>query len=219
MKPASTSRDALLYQIKTRGPQTAQALARHLEMTPVAVRQHLDLLAESDLVRFTEQKQQVGRPARVWELTTAGHARYPDGHADLTVDLLRSMRTAFGPEALDKLVETRTGELTERYRQRMKSSRETAKRVAALARIRTEEGYMAGWSRNRDGSFTLVENHCPICAAAELCQGLCTGELQLFRDLLGPKVEVEREEHILEGSRRCTYRITPKSARKSPRKG
>jgi predicted ArsR family transcriptional regulator len=58
-----------------------------------------------------------------------------------------------------------------------------------------------------DGSLRLVENHCPICAAATACTGLCDGELDLFRQVLGPGVEVVREEHLLAGARRCAYRI------------
>lgn len=55
----------------------------------------------------------------------------------------------------------------------------------------------------------LVENHCPICTAARVCQGFCRSELEVFRDVLGPEVEVERVEHVLAGGRRCAYRITP----------
>lgn len=57
------------------------------------------------------------------------------------------------------------------------------------------------------GEFLLVENHCPVCAAAQACQGLCRGELDLFRAVLGPEVEVERIDHILAGARRCSYRV------------
>jgi predicted ArsR family transcriptional regulator len=81
-------------------------------------------------------------------------------------------------------------------------------RVAALAKLRREEGYMADWSAEADGSFRLIENHCPICAAATLCQGFCRDELELFRETLGPDVVVEREEHILADARRCAYRVT-----------
>lgn len=56
-------------------------------------------------------------------------------------------------------------------------------------------------------ALLLIENHCPICAAATLCQGLCTTELELFRDVLGPDVQVERTEYLLDGDRRCVYRI------------
>jgi predicted ArsR family transcriptional regulator len=79
--------------------------------------------------------------------------------------------------------------------------------VARLAKIRAREGYMAEWRRDGDG-FLLVENHCPICAAATACQGFCRSELEIFRDALGGDAEVERVEHLLAGARRCAYRIT-----------
>ena len=84
--------------------------------------------------------------------------------------------------------------------------------LAALARIRSEEGYMAMVETEAPGRFLLVENHCPICAAASACQGLCRDELTLFRKVLGKDARVERVEHMLSGSRRCVYRIEPRSA-------
>jgi predicted ArsR family transcriptional regulator len=53
----------------------------------------------------------------------------------------------------------------------------------------------------------LIEDHCPICAAAETCQGFCRSELAIFQKTLGEDVEITREEHLLSGGRRCTYRI------------
>ena len=67
---------------------------------------------------------------------------------------------------------------------------------------------MAEVQAHPDGGFTLVENHCPICAAATACQGFCRAELEVFRSVLGDDVTVERTDHILAGARRCAYRIT-----------
>ena len=83
-------------------------------------------------------------------------------------------------------------------------------RVRALSAIRREQGYMAECAARNDGSFLLRENHCPICAAAKFCQGLCREELELFRAVLGPQVKVERTDHILAGASRCAYVITPR---------
>jgi predicted ArsR family transcriptional regulator len=58
----------------------------------------------------------------------------------------------------------------------------------------------------KDGSFLLIENHCPICAAATACTGLCARELEVFQRVLG-QVTIERTEHILAGARRCVYRV------------
>ena len=79
----------------------------------------------------------------------------------------------------------------------------------ALARLRTVEGYMAdARPLEDDDGYLLVEHHCPICDAAATCQGLCRGELELFRAALGDDVEVERTQHLMAGDQRCSYRVT-----------
>ena len=63
-------------------------------------------------------------------------------------------------------------------------------------------------SRAEGEGYVLVENHCPICVAATACQGFCRAELDTFREVLGPGASVERTEHIVQGDRRCAYRIS-----------
>ena len=79
-------------------------------------------------------------------------------------------------------------------------------RVAALARQRSAEGYMAE-ARPDGDAMLLVEHHCPVCQAAAACTGLCRGELDLFRSVLGTDVDIERTQHLLAGDARCVYRI------------
>ena len=211
--PRARARDRVLLQLKTRGPATAAELARRLEVTPMAIRQHLAALEEEELVVHREERRPVGRPARVWELTPRAAERFPDTHADLTVELLSAMKDVFGEEGLEQLIHARALKQRESYRSRLPGhDASLAKRVAALAQIRREEGYMAEWSQEDDGSFVLVENHCPICAAAALCQGFCRDELELFREVIGPDAEVVRSEHLLAEARRCAYRVTARKA-------
>ena len=211
--PRARARDRVLLQLKTRGAATAAVLARRLDVTPMAIRQHLAALATEGLVTHVEERRPVGRPARVWDLTERAAERFPDTHADLTVELLAAMKDVFGEEGLERLIHARALKQRETYRQRLPGKGTSlAKRVAALAELRREEGYMADWSEEPDGSFLLVENHCPICAAATLCQGFCRDELALFRDVIGPDAEVERSEHLLSEARRCAYRVTRKKA-------
>jgi predicted ArsR family transcriptional regulator len=81
-------------------------------------------------------------------------------------------------------------------------------KLKRLVDARSEEGYMAALEKV-PGGWRLLENHCPICAAATRCRGFCRNELSLFRELLGPGAKVEREEYLLEGAQRCVYSITP----------
>ena len=209
---ATRAADKVLFHLKTKGPQTAAQIARRLDVTPMAVRQHLYALAAQGLVSYTDERRKVGRPARVWSLMPDAARRFPDTHGDLTVEILKAVRTTFGEAGLDRLIAERTRQQQRSYRARMPArSAPIDARIAALAALRREEGYMAEWSRERDGSFVLAENHCPICAAATGCQGLCRDELSLFQRILGKEVTVTRTEHLLSGARRCAYRIVPQT--------
>ena len=209
MKHDSRAEEGVLYQLKTRGPQAAAQIARRLSVTPMAVRQHLYRLRVDGLVDFSDERRKVGRPARVWRLTGAAAGRFPDSHGDLTVEIISAVQAAFGEAGMDKLLTERTRRQKDEYRARLRPAGSSiAKRAQILAEIRREQGYMAEFTRMADGSMLLVENHCPICAAAASCQGLCREELSLFRTVLGEKARVERTDHILAGARRCAYRIT-----------
>ncbi|MFB8344786.1 helix-turn-helix transcriptional regulator [Brucella cytisi] len=197
-----------MLSLKMRGTQTAAIIGEHLGTTGEAVRQQLVRLAEEGLVSSHSVSQGVGRPSLFWDLTEAGNKRFPDTHADLTVQLLHSVRTILGDDALDMLIAHRETETRRQYQLRLKDL-SLDQRVKELADIRSAEGYMADAEKRDDGSWLLIENHCPICTAADACQGFCRSELQVFRAVLGPDVSVSRAEHILAGARRCAYVIAP----------
>ena len=202
------TRRALLDLLKRRGPRKAADLSRDLGVSAMAVRQHLYAMQEEGLIAFAEEARPRGRPVKLWHLTEAADRYFPDAHAELTVGLLDSMRSAFGEAGLNRLLSVRGREQADLYARRMADRDGLRARLDALAAIRTEEGYMAEVQETADGGFLLVENHCPICRAAAACTGLCAAELLVFRAVLGPDVTIERSDHILAGARRCAYRVT-----------
>lgn len=213
--------DNVLFLLKTRGPQTAQKLAELLELTSMGARRQLESAQEKGLVGFEDVADKVGRPSRRWHLTEAGHARFPDRHADLTLQMIQQVRALFGEEGMEKLISARERDSEAAYQAALAGAEAEAQaaspqaapqpalaaRVQALARARDAEGYMAETEVQPDGSLLLIENHCPICAAATSCQGFCRSELQVFQRVLGEGCRVERAEHLLSGARRCVYVI------------
>jgi len=199
--------ERLLYQLKTRGPQPAAALAGACAITPMGAHKQLQSLQEQGLVSAHDQVDGPGRPKRLWTLTPAGHARFPDRHGELAVQLIRRAAAVLGPQALDRLISAREREQQADYDAALSGLATLGARVRRLADIRAREGYMA--RAEKDGkAWLLIEDHCPICAAAAACQGLCRSELQIFARCLGQGVRVERIEHVLAGGRRCAYRVS-----------
>lgn len=200
--------EQLLYQLKSRGPQSAATLAAACAITPMGAHKQLQSLLEQGLVGAEDQVQGPGRPKRIWRLSAAGHARFPDRHGDLAVQLIRQTVEVLGDQALERLIAAREQQLLASYAERLQGARSLQARVQRLAELRGEEGYLARVEK-QGRAWLLIEDHCPICAAATACQGFCRSELQLFRQLLGEAVQVERSEHLLAGARRCAYRISP----------
>ncbi len=204
--------EKLLFLLKRRGATSGPDAARALGITAAGVQQQFAKLASAGLVEARDRKSGRGRPRRFWCLTEKGHARFPDRHHDLTVELIEATREVFGEDGLEALIRRREQVTLDTYRARLEPLHELADRVASLCDMRSREGYMAEWHRHETGEYLVVENHCPICAAARTCQGFCRSELELFRTVLAPLADVERVDHVLAGARRCAYRVTPRNA-------
>jgi predicted ArsR family transcriptional regulator len=212
-----------VLQLLKRDPRSAAELARELGITVAAVRQHLDAMADRGLVTpATQAPSGRGRPASKWLLTPRADSYFPDRHADLMLSLIRALRSSLGDEGLSQVIRARDAELVASYRARldMEGPADVYRRAAALAGIRTDEGYMAEVRADGENQLLLIENHCPICEGAKACTSLCRSELDVFRAVLGDEVSVDREEHLLSGDRRCVYRLRPNgSVSTSPRPG
>ena len=85
-------------------------------------------------------------------------------------------------------------------------------RVAGLAKIRDDVGYLAECSSNGSGELVLTENNCAVHKVAESYPAVCAMELDLLRRVMGPDVEVTRIAHTMAGDAVCSYRIRKRSA-------
>lgn len=198
----------ILFAIKSKGPISTAVLAKTLNMTAEAARQQVQkLLAEGLIVGHELPQQGPGRPRQSWIVTTAGQRCFPDTHAQLTEQLIHSVRQLFGEAGLDKLIDQKSQTTLVQY-QEWCTGTTLSERVHQLAHIRDDEGYMARIVQEKH-EWLLIEDHCPICAAAQACQAFCRSELQLFQEILGPNALVVREQHLLNQGHRCVYRITP----------
>lgn len=203
-----TTKHAILDLLKRRGPSEAGDLAQELNITAMAVRQHLYALEDGGLVSFKAAPALGGRgrPSKLWQIERAADGAFPDAHADLSVELIGNIKAVFGERGLDRLIEKRTEHQIASYLAALAGASSLKDKVKRLVRLRSEAGYMAEMTPDGEG-FLLIENHCPICRAAVACSGLCRQELQVFQAALGRETAIERTDHILAGARRCAYRI------------
>lgn len=206
--PTPETRRKILEFLKFNGTMTADELSEALGITAMGVRRHLTTLERDGLIHYKTAQRKMGRPSYLYSLTEHGDELFPRTYAQFADSLLETIRAVDGEAGVEKLFDQRT-ELWEReYRVRM-TKKTLQERVAELAKIRTEEGYMADWEQLDRETFLLREHNCAICQIAKKCATACSHELALFRRVLDD-AEVTREKHIMKGDGACIYLIQPK---------
>ncbi|OGF54211.1 MAG: hypothetical protein A2Z21_06245 [Candidatus Fraserbacteria bacterium RBG_16_55_9] len=197
------TRRRILQLLKVKGPLTADELSQELRMTSMGARGHLTALERDGLIEHHTQQRGMGRPSYVYSLTDQGDEIFPRTYPQLASSLLDALRALGGEEAIDRMFEKRTEWVEAQYRARM-ADKTLEERVKELARIRTEEGYMADWEVLDQDTFVLREHNCSICQIARQCAQACSFELELFRRVL-EDAEVSREKHMIQGDLMCAY--------------
>lgn len=201
--------EKILHKLKREGSMTAKKLAEDLGMTTMGARQHLQALEDDGMIESFDVRVKVGRPNRHWSLTEKGHAWFADRHGDLSVQVIEAVEELFGEEGIRKVAQDRENKTFARYQAQLEKTQSLKGKLKQLTRLREQEGYMAELLETENG-YTLIENHCPICKAAERCPSFCQSELNIFQRLLGDDYHIERSEHIINDERRCVYLITEK---------
>jgi DeoR family suf operon transcriptional repressor len=195
---------ALLNTLKRRGDLTSEDLAEALEITVSGVRQQLTALQRDGLVTFDEIRSGPGRPRYAYRLTPAADALYPRAYAEITNELLEYVEDA-DPALLDSVFAKRRERRIQRARARLEG-RSFAERVAELARILDEDGYLADHTRVDDSTWLVTEHNCAIFGVAMRYGQACSSEIEFIRAVM-PDAEIERISHMVAGEHHCSYRI------------
>ena len=203
-------RRAVLYAVRRRGEATAEQVATQLDMTMSGARQHLSALVEDGLLQATESTEPRtarGRVPLVYAVTAKGDALFPKAYGELTNELLGYL-TDEEPDTVNRLFARRRDARITAAEARLQPLPTLEAKVAELAAILDEDGYLASWEPDGDGGFTVVEHNCAIWAVASKYGQACASELDFIQAVL-PEAHVERTQHMVEGARRCAYAVTP----------
>lgn len=202
------SRREMLSILKSDGFSEADALAEKLEMTASGVRQHLAVLERDGLIERTSIRGGPGRPRHRYVLTAAGDALFPRHYGALSTELLDYVAED-DPAMLERLFDRRSHRRLQQARARVegKDFRET---VAEIATILDEDGYLADFREEHDGSFVITEHNCAVLTVALRYQQACSSEIAFLQEAM-PDTEVTRVAHRIKGAHVCAYRVVPRA--------
>ena len=154
------TRQRVARSILVNGPSTAAALAERLDLTPAAVRRHLDQLVEEGEVEAREPRHLAsrgrGRPAKVFALTESGRDAFDQQYDDLAAQALRFLAETGGDEAVREFATRRVAFIRERF-----------------------EGI----------GEQLCQQHCPVAHVAHEFPQLCEAETEAISLVLGSHVQ------------------------------
>lgn len=205
----SRTRSRVLHMVSADGPITAAELARHLDLTPAAVRRHLDALVGQGAIVEHEPpagRRGRGRPARAYIVSGAGHAALEADYDSLAVDVLRYLSDHAGNGAVSDFARSRVRSLEERYADLLAEvGDDPGARAEALVRALTDDGFAATTRPVGAGGLTgiqLCQGHCPVQHVAQEFPAFCEAETDAFSRLLG--VHVQRLATLAGGHHVCT---------------
>lgn len=203
------TRRAILVALKKRGEAGVQDLAAGLGITVSAVRQHLAGLAAAGFVAHRTVKAGPGRPRHVYRLSGAAEGLFPRRYGELANELLAYVEDE-DPEVLERIFERRRRRRVEGAAARLRG-RGFAERVAELARILDEDGYLADFEAMPDGTFRITEHNCAVLGVARRWGMACTTEIDFLREAL-PDARIERVAHMIAGGHVCRYEVSSRTA-------
>jgi predicted ArsR family transcriptional regulator len=199
------TRERVARSILEQGPSTAAALAARLDLTPAAVRRHLDHLVADGTIEAREPRTQTsrgrGRPAKVFAITESGRDGFDQQYDDLALQALRFLAETGGDDAVRAFADRRMSFIEERFADVLGADPALTP-AEALARVFTDEGYIANVKQLPVVGEQLCQQHCPVSHVAHEFPQLCEAETEAIATVLG--THVQRLATIAHGDGVCT---------------
>lgn len=208
------TRQQILDHLQQHGRATVKELGAALQLTSTGIRQHLTVLERDGLIRASEERGRVGRPALVYSLTARAESLFPKNYDQLAVSLLEQTRTLSGGDGLQSLLHHVAGSLAAPHMSRVEG-KPLEERVEETAAVLREEGSLA--DAGRDGTDLIVREYtCPYDSVARQNSAVCVLHVDFVGRLSGGDVKLTTS--LLRGDRACTYRIRPRTAESAARR-
>jgi predicted ArsR family transcriptional regulator len=203
-------RKRILEILKQRNGATVAELAEALEMAPVSVRHHLDILQGDSLIRVerVERSGGVGRPQQVYALTEEAGDYFPNNFAALASNLVRQIKHILSDEQVECVFRNMAHDLAEQFERNEPNDLCLEQRLDHIADFLNERGYLASWESDEGdpaGSYLLHKHNCPYAGVSDEYHELCLMDETLVNLLVDRPCQ--RVSHMATNDHCCTYRI------------
>jgi len=198
-------RATIVEHLRRNGDATVAELAARLEVSDVAVRRHLAVLAAEELVTSEVVGGARGRPAARYRLTPTAGRLFPHRYDRFAAEVLDFLDAHHGRDGLLAFLRWRVEREVEGLRDAV-TAEDLHSRLEQLADALSAAGFEASVSEDGE-SFTLVQDHCAIYDVAKDHPEVCSYEAATFAKVLGSDVQLSRRETLAGGSTACVCTV------------
>jgi predicted ArsR family transcriptional regulator len=202
-----STRQEILEILKEEGQATVEDLAERLELTPMTIRHHLNVLQAQNLVITSKVRrlQKVGRPRLVYTLTDAADALFPQNYGNLARLIVGEVKETVGVEETEAILR-RVAERLAEEAPPTTANQTFGERVAQVADFMEDQGFLTRWEETDEG-YVMTNVNCPYRRVTREHGEVCLMDTELLNRLLG--VEPKRLNDQTEPDSPCSFLLVP----------
>ena len=200
------TRQRIIEFLKEKGQATVDELAETVNLTPMAVRHHLNVLQAESLVAAPLVRRQngPGRPSQVYRLTDAADELFPADYYSLTDYLLSELSEKLGQDGLRDLFSRIATRLASEAPLPQKNQT-FEERLNEVITFLTKKGFVVDWEAEKQ-AYLIHAYSCPYRQIAKEHGEVCLLDKQVISTMLN--TTPTRIACLSGGENHCTYRIS-----------
>ncbi|HXW67918.1 MAG TPA: ArsR family transcriptional regulator [Thermoplasmata archaeon] len=204
----SSAKREILLLLKQRPGLSLEDLARARAISKVAALHHLTALEDQGFVERAYEHRPIGRPSVHFRLSDRSRRLFPQAYSQMSLSALGFIERWLGRDAVVRMLQERAHEVADENRSRL-GAPELRRRVEALARLRSEGGYMAEVGGTKGSTTEMREHNCPILAIAGVYPEACEVERRMFESML--RARVDTSHRVVAGDPVCRFLVRPRA--------
>ena len=199
---------AVLEQLKLSGGLPVSELARQVDASYMAVKQHCEELKKLGyLDRSRVPRTAVGRPEIFYSLGVKADGLFPQAGTAFTVELLEELKGLLGESTPDKVLFQHFQNQGDRWQPLVSKRASLSERISKLASLRQKDGCFIRVTPGGDGVTLIEEFHNPLQRLFEKYPRAVAMEQRMIEELLGVRVLRRELEGGREGQPRIVFEV------------
>jgi predicted ArsR family transcriptional regulator len=200
---------AVLEELKLSGGLPVSELARRVDASYMAVKQHCEELKKLGyLDRSRIPRTAVGRPEIFYSLGGKSDALFPQAGGSFTLDLLQDLKALFGENTPDKLFFQHFQKQYEKWQPVLATEPDLAAKAARLVTLRNKEGCFGRSGESLEGGLCIEEFHNPMQRIFEVYPRAAAMELRMIEQLLGARASRREISGGRSGQPRVVFEVS-----------